>query len=104
MIPEEDLINHEMGDLNKPKLDVDERQRRIDEQLRKKEEKIRLAQMQKEQREMEECSFAPQLHKKNKKKPNKLSQNRVPYRETHDHYYPGSGVIEEEHENSYGEE
>jgi hypothetical protein len=43
MIPEEDLINHEMGEFNRPKLDVNERQKRIEEQLRRKEEKIKQA-------------------------------------------------------------
>jgi hypothetical protein len=48
-------------------VNVHEHQRRIEENQRKKEEKILKAKMEKEQKEMQECSFAPKLVTKKKK-------------------------------------
>lgn len=68
LIPQEDLIMHEYNMQNKVKVDVEDHQRRIREQQRKKDEKIRLAQLEKEQKELEECSFAPNVKAKKAKK------------------------------------
>jgi hypothetical protein len=60
------------------KVDVEDHQRRIREQQRKKDEKIRLAQLEKEQKELEECSFAPNTKsKKPKKKSNTKIQSSI---------------------------
>lgn len=67
------MVMHEYNMTNKVVVDVEDRQRRIREQARKKEEKIRQAQIQKEQKEMEECSFAPNV----KRKPKKVGQTSV---------------------------
>jgi|TARA_B110000305_G_C18770303_1_gene329269 uncharacterized membrane protein len=67
LIPQEDMVMHEYNMTNKVVVDVEDRQRRIREQARKKEEKIRQAQIQKDQKEMEECSFAPQVRRKPKR-------------------------------------
>lgn len=66
LIPQEDMYMHEFNMQNKVVVDVDEQQRRIQEQTRKKEEKIRLALEEKQQKEMNECSFAPKINKKKK--------------------------------------
>lgn len=55
---------HEYNMQNKIVVDVEEQQRRIRDQARRKEEKIRAAQLEKEQKEMEACSFAPKINKK----------------------------------------
>ena len=41
LIPEEDMMIHEYNQMNKVKVNVEERQKRIEEQQRKKEDKIR---------------------------------------------------------------
>lgn len=52
---------------------------------------------------MQECSFAPNLVTKKKKKT--LSQNRVPYgNQGQNQYHPGSGVIEEQYNEGSGED
>lgn len=67
MIPEEDLLIHEYMEQNKIKIDINKQQRKIEEAQRRKEDKIRIAQAQQQQREMEECSFAPQLVSRKKR-------------------------------------
>lgn len=64
LIPQEDMIYHEYKEENKLSFNIDERQKKYAEQERRKQEKIRLALQEKERKEMEECSFAPKLHKK----------------------------------------
>lgn len=83
MIPEQDLVQHELDKMYKPKFNAKETQRRIDEQRRKKEDKIRNAQYEKEMKELEECSFAPIIYtKKNKKRKTEISRLKSPT--THD--------------------
>ena len=41
LIPEEDMMIHEYNQMNKVKVNVEERQKKIEEQQRKKEDKIR---------------------------------------------------------------
>ena len=55
---------HEFKEENRITFNVEERQKKYAEQERKKQEKIRMALIEKERKEMEECSFAPKLHKK----------------------------------------
>ena len=55
---------HEFKEENRISFNVEERQKKYAEQERKKQEKIRMALIEKERKEMEECSFAPKLHKK----------------------------------------
>lgn len=64
LIPQEDMMYHEFKEENKPQFNIEERQKKYAEQERKKQEKIRQAQIEKERKEMEECSFAPKLYKK----------------------------------------
>lgn len=52
---------------NRKKYDIEEQQRRIREIALRKEEKIKQALLEKEKKEMEECSFAPKIKKFKKK-------------------------------------
>lgn len=63
LIPDEDLHR-----VDAAKVDIDEVQRKIQEAARKKEEKIQKMKQMQEEKELEGCTFAPQLvNKKNKK-------------------------------------
>ena len=64
LIPQEDMMIHEFKEENRATFNIEERQRKYAEQERRKQEKIRLALIEKERKEMEECSFAPKLTKK----------------------------------------
>lgn len=55
---------HEFKEENKVTFNIEERQKKYAEQERRKQEKIRLALIEKEKKEMEECSFAPKIRKK----------------------------------------
>mmetsp|Transcript_12309 Transcript_12309/g.19094 ORF Transcript_12309/g.19094 Transcript_12309/m.19094 type:complete len:225 (+) Transcript_12309:700-1374(+) len=67
LIPQDDMAMHQYNMQNKVQFDADEQQRKIREMTRKKEEKIRQAQIDKEIKEMEECSFAPKIKRLKKK-------------------------------------
>ena len=64
LIPQEDMMIHEFKEENKVTFNIEERQKKYAEQERRKQEKIRLALIEKEKKEMEECSFAPKIRKK----------------------------------------
>ena len=61
LIPEEDLYRAEQRGFN-----IDEVQRRIQEDARKKEDKIMMMKKIKEEKELEGCTFAPQMVAKKK--------------------------------------
>lgn len=63
LIPEEDLHKAEQKG-----FDANEVQRKILEQQRKKEEKIKMIKQMQEEKELEGCTFAPQMLTKKKKK------------------------------------
>lgn len=69
LIPQEDMMIHEYQEHNAPRFNIQERQKKYAEIERRKQEKIRLAQLEKEKKEMEECSFAPRLYKKRSQAP-----------------------------------
>eukprot|EP00347_Sterkiella_histriomuscorum_P000078 403377271 len=61
LIPEEDLYKVEQRG-----LDINQVQRRIEEDARRKEEKIRVMKQMQEDKELEGCTFAPQMATKKK--------------------------------------
>lgn len=71
MIPEEDLYKAEQRGVN-----IAEVQRRIEEDARKKEEKIRAMKQIQEEKELEGCTFAPQIVTKKKNQGEKRDLNK----------------------------
>lgn len=72
MIPEEDLYKAEQRGVN-----INDVQRRIEEDARRKEEKIRIMKQMQEEKELEGCTFAPQmLTKKKNTQPEKRDLNK----------------------------
>ena len=73
LIPEEDLmrVEEEQHYSNQPSrgFDPNEVKRRIEDQQRKREERLELLRKEKEQKELEGCTFAPQMVKKAKQAP-----------------------------------
>ena len=63
LIPDLDLDK-----IHATKVDVEEIQRKIQEAAERKEEKMRMIKYEQEQKEMEGCTFAPQLATKKKKR------------------------------------
>ena len=64
LIPADDMIVHEYNQNYKPRIDIEERQRKIREMQERKAAKIREREAERERKELEECSFAPQINRK----------------------------------------
>lgn len=69
LIPEEDLmrVEEEEYNANRPGFDAEDMKRRIEEQKRAKEDKLEYMRREQEAKEMEGCTFAPQLIRKGQK-------------------------------------
>ena len=67
LVPTEDVLNMAKNQKNKVKVNMEDRQRRIEEQRKRKEERMKLAQIEKEKKEMEECSFTPKIYARRKR-------------------------------------
>ena len=64
LIPQDDMVVHEYNENFKAKVNVTERQKKIKEAQDRRLLAIEEAKLERERKEMEECTFAPQINRK----------------------------------------